>query len=195
MTGWVRRGSEGRSRKEPVPMAVADEVESLAGRAVGGVSDAWALLAVRVVRRLWIPCLVLGVAWVVWTGTTQDASELHLATVSEIVGALLSPFVGVVLALGLRVASTALGVVAAVPVARRDLWHARRRMSSGVPHIVSVAIGLRWLRATTAARDVALSRLHPRFARTMLLVDRLETALVPVAVLVLVVVVAVSPAS
>ncbi|WP_299520792.1 hypothetical protein [uncultured Serinicoccus sp.] len=193
VTGWVRRNPEGRSRREPAPRAVADEVESLAGRAVGGVSDAWALLVVRMVRRLWIPCLILGVAWVVWTGTTQDVSELHLATVPEIVAALLSPFVGVVLALGLRVASTALGVVAALPVARADLHHARRRMSSGVPHIVSVAIGLRWLRATTAARDVALSRLRPAVARTLLLVDRVQTALIPVAALVLVVVVAVAP--
>ncbi|WP_022923830.1 hypothetical protein [Serinicoccus marinus] len=173
-------------------MAVTDEVESLAGRAVGGVSDAWAVLGVRLVRRLWVPCLVLGVAWVVWTGTTQDVSELRLATVQEIVGALLSPFVGVVLALGLRVASTVLGVVAALPVVRTDLRRARRRMATGVVHVVSVAIGLRWLRTTTAARDVALSRLRPPVARTMLLLDRVETALVPVAVLVLLVVVAVA---
>ncbi len=192
MTGWVRRTSEGRSHREHAPVAVTDEVESLAGRAVGGVSDAWAVLGVRAVRRLWVPCLVLGVAWVVWTGTTQDVSELRLATVQEIVGALLSPFVGVVLALGLRVASTVLGVVAALPVARTDLRRARRRMATGVVHVVSVAIGLRWLRTTTAARDVALSRLRPPVARTMLLLDRVETALIPVAVLVLLVVVAVA---
>ena len=174
--------------------AVSDDVESLAGRAVGDVADAWALLGVRVVRRLWVPCLILGVAWVVWTGTTQDATDLHLATVPEILAALLSPFVGVVVALGLRVASTGLGVLAAVPVARSDLRHARRRMTSGVPHVISVAIGLRWLRGTTAARDVALSRLPQGAARTMLLVDRVQTALVPVAALVLVVVVAVAPA-
>ncbi|WP_149814663.1 hypothetical protein [Serinicoccus marinus] len=97
-----------------------------------------------------------------------------------------------VLALGLRVASTVLGVVAALPVVRTDLRRARRRMATGVVHVVSVAIGLRWLRTTTAARDVALSRLRPPVARTMLLLDRVETALVPVAVLVLLVVVAVA---
>ncbi len=170
--------------------SVGRGVEVLAGRAVGGRIDAALVLTLRLVRRLWLPALVLGTAWLVATDDVDSVAVADLDTVGELLGALLSPLAGVALAIGVRLVAGALGLVVALPRARAELvadGERRTAILARAADLVFLTGALRSLRFTAAARDVAAGRLGAA-GRVALAVDRVETWLAPVAGAVLVLV-------
>jgi hypothetical protein len=170
--------------------SVGRGVEILAGRAVGGRVDAALVLTLRLVRRLWLPALVLGATWLVATDDVDSVAVESLDTVDELLGALLSPLAGIALAIGVRLVAGALGFVVALPRARAELvadGERRTAILARAADLVFLTGALRSLRFTAAARDVAAGRLGAA-GRVALAVDRVETWLAPVAGVVLVLV-------
>jgi hypothetical protein len=164
--------------------SVARGVEVLARRAVGGRLDATVVLTLRAVRRLWLPSLVLGLAWLVVLGQADAVDVADLNSITELLAALLSPLAGLALAVAIRLVTGVLGTVAALPRAWAELTavHAARAVAlRHLSDLVFLTGALRSLRLTAAARDVAASR-YERWGRAALLVDRVETWLVPVSV-------------
>jgi hypothetical protein len=148
------------------------------------------VLTLRAVRRLWVPSLVLGLAWLFLTGDISTVSVEDLDTAGELIAALLSPLAGVVIAIGVRILTGVLGFLAALPRARSELVadHERRAaIVARVSDLVFLTGALRSLRFTAAARDVAAARLG-RAGPGALVVDRVETWLIPVSAAVFVLV-------
>ena len=174
---------EGRGDGVPGPRdSIGRGVEILAGRAVGGRVDAAVVLVLRALRRLWVPSLVLGLAWLVATGDVDTVTVESLDSVGELFAALLSPLAGIALAIGLRLLSGLVGFAAALPRARAELVadHEHRvAIMARLADLVFLAGALRSLRFTAAARDVAAERLGGA-GRVALHVDRVETWLGPV---------------
>ncbi len=165
---------------EPAP-SVARGVELLAARAVGGQIDAAVVLVLRAVRRLWLPSLVLGIAWLLAVGDLEAAETMTISSPADLLRALLSPLAGLAIAVGVRLLTTWLGWFAALPRARAELLAEHDRTSAllrRVSDLFFLTGALRPLRFTVAARDVAADRLGPA-GRLALLVDRVETWLVP----------------
>jgi hypothetical protein len=110
--------------------------------------------------------------------------------VGELLAAVLSPLAGLAIAFGVRILTGALGFLAAAPRARAELVadHERRAaIVARVSDLVFLTGALRSLRFTAAARDVAAGRLGAA-GRVALVVDRVETWLVPVSSVVFVLV-------
>ena len=142
--------------------SVGRGVEVLAGRAVGGRIDAALVLTLRLVRRLWLPALVLGATWLVATDDVDTVTVEDLDTVGELLGALLSPLAGIAVAIGVRLLAGALGFVVALPRARAELvadGERRTAILARAADLVFLTGALRSLRFTAAARDVAAGRL------------------------------------
>lgn len=161
--------------------SVARGVELLAARAVGGKVDAGVVLFLRGVRRLWLPSLVLGIAWLLAVGDLEAAETMTISNPGDLLRALLSPLAGIAIAVGVRLITSWLGWAAALPRARAELLAEHDRTSAllrRVSDLFFVTGALRPLRFTVAARDVAAERLGPA-GRLALLVDRVETWLVP----------------
>ncbi len=156
--------------------SVGRGVEILAGRAVGGRIDAGVVLTLRAVRRLWVPSLVLGVTWLLATGDVARFTVESLDTAGEIVAALLSPLAGLALAIVVRVLAGVLGFVVALPRARSEL------VADGERHTAVLARLSDLLFLTGALRSLRFT------AATSLVVDRVETWLVPVSIVVFVLV-------
>jgi hypothetical protein len=174
--------SSGRDERLDDRDSVGRGVEVLAGRAVGGRVDAATVLVLRAVRRLWLPSLVLGIAWLAATGDVAQASVEALDTVGELLAALLSPLAGIALAMAVRLLAGVLGFVVALPRAWTELVADHERQSAVLARsadLIFLAGALRSLRFTAAARDIAAGRLGSA-GRVALLVDRLETWLTPV---------------
>jgi hypothetical protein len=170
--------------------SVGRGVEILARRAVGGRIDAGVVLTLRAVRRLWVPALMLGLAWLIGTGDITTVRAEDLDSVGELLAAVLSPLAGLAIAFGVRILTGALGFLAAAPRARAELVadHERRAaIVARVSDLVFLTGALRSLRFTAAARDVAAGRLGAA-GRVALVVDRVETWLVPVSSVVFVLV-------
>lgn len=175
---------------EPSAGTFSGEVRLLAVHSVGpSALDALVVLGVRAVRRLWAPVMVLGLLLLLLEGDAADAQELVLGSPREVVAALLSPFAGIVLAIGIRVVTLVLGTVAALPLAVAEQrvtdprsWSVLRSPAD----VIGLTAAYRLARFTSAARDVAASRLG-RVGRGFLVVDRVETWLTPVALVISVV--------
>ncbi len=163
--------------------SVGRGVEVLAGRAVGGRVDAGIVLTLRAVRRLWVPALVLGLAWLLASGDVADVSVEALDTVGELLAALLSPLAGIALAIAVRLVAGVLGFVVALPRAHAELLSDGERRTAVLARAADLLFltgALRSLRFTAAARDVAAGRLGVA-GRVALVVDRVETWLGPLA--------------
>ena len=170
------------STPEPDPTSsVARGVELLAARAVGGRVDSAVVLALRAVRRLWMPALVLGIAWLLAVGDLDEVDGTAFSSPADFIRALLSPLAGLAIAFGVRLLTSWLGWVAALPRARAELLAEHDRTSAllrRVSDLFFLTGALRPLRFTVAARDVAAGRLGSA-GRMALLVDRVETWMVP----------------
>lgn len=163
--------------------SVSGDIEQLARHSVGpGVVDPLIVLTLRAVRRLWAPFLVFGIAWVIVAGDLDAAGDLSFDSPQGYLRALLTPFAGIALAVGIRIVTTVLGSVAATPRAVAE----HRRNDPGRWSVVrapgdvtSLVAAYRLLRFTSSARDVAAERLGAT-GRVFLVVDRVETWLVPI---------------
>lgn len=171
-----------RLGKESVA-SLSGDIEQLARHSVGpGVVDPLVVLVLRAVRRLWAPLLVFGVAWVVVAGELDAAADVSFDSIGDYLRALLSPFAGIVLAIGIRVLTTVLGSAAATPRAVAEHRHNDPRRWSVLRSpgdVTSLVAAYRLLRFTTSARDVAVERLGAA-GRVFLVVDRVESWLVPI---------------
>jgi hypothetical protein len=133
---------------------------------------------------------MLGLAWLIGTGDITTVRAEDLDSVGELLAAVLSPLAGLAIAFGVRILTGALGFLAAAPRARAELVadHERRAaIVARVSDLVFLTGALRSLRFTAAARDVAAGRLGAA-GRVALVVDRVETWLVPVSSVVFVLV-------
>ena len=180
--GWVT--TETGDREDGTggsPGSIGRGVEVLAGRAVGGGVDAAVVLVLRAARRLWIPILVLGTTWLLATGDIDSVRAEDLDSVGELLGALLTPLAGIAAAIGLRLLTSVLAFLGAMPRARAELLadHERRTaIMARSADLLFLTGALRSLRFTAAARDVAAGRLGAA-GRVALVVDRVETWLGP----------------
>jgi hypothetical protein len=169
--------------------SVAGDIEQLAQHSVGpGVVDPFIVLVLRVARRLFWPLLLGGITWVIVIGQLDAVATVSLATPEELFRALLTPFAGIALAIVLRLLSTLLGSLAATPRAVADHRRSDPRrwpVLRSPADVAALVAAYRLLRFTAAARDVAASRLGGT-GRVFLLVDRVETWAVPIAVTALV---------
>jgi hypothetical protein len=175
--------------------SVARGVELLAARAVGGQVDAGVVLVLRAVRRLWLPTLVLGLAWLLAVGDLEEVEGATFTSPADVLGALLSPLAGLAIAFGIRIITSWIGWVAALPRARAELLAEHDRTSAllrRTSDLIFVTGALRPLRFTAAARDVAAARLGT-LGRIALLVDRVESWLVPCSIAVFVLVLVLAP--
>lgn len=174
---------------EPSASTFSGEVRLLAVHSVGpSAVDALIVLGIRAVRRLWAPVMVLRLLLLVLEGSPVDAQELALGSPREVLAALLSPFAGIVLAIGIRIVTLVLGTLAALPHAVAEQratdprsWSVLRSPAD----VIGLTAAYRLARFTSAARDVAASRLGP-FGRGFLIADRVETWLTPVTLVILV---------
>lgn len=164
-----------------------------------GRFDPAALLVAWFVRRSFVPLLLVGLTIVTVAGRLDDPT-LDLTSPSAVVRALLTPWVGVVVAFGLRIGANLAALLLAFPLTRW-LRPDDYRVGSSSGRVRAWAdrwnrtAAYRALRWTWPVRCLAAERLG-RSARWLLVIDRIWVGFGVLAVLVLLVagmVVAVNP--
>lgn len=133
-----------------------------------GKVDAWVLLALFYLKKLFLPLIFFGMLFAtVWVAVANSTAEeelletlLGLDTFSESVSALLSPFAFVAIAIVLRIAVAFVGFFAAFPIA---LSAAQQRPRGGsrwryYSDRMQIARAYRAVRRTWVARDAAADR-------------------------------------
>lgn len=134
-----------------------------------GRADAAVLLAVVCLRRTFLPILVGGVAVAAFENALDAERVEDLNTPAQILGALLSPLAGIVLALGIRFVAGGLSLVLAFPLSRwvtQDPRRSRLRQRPGAwmdrVFVTRAYQSLRWAGWT---RQAALDRAGPLAGR------------------------------
>lgn len=146
--------------------------------------DAVVVLALRLLTHSWLTIFGVGLVIVALTIGFDQAAATKLDTPQDWFAALVTPLVGVALAIGIRLVGGMLGTAAAVPRAVLQL-----RTERPVPW-VSVrapgdlyyyAVALRRVRATSIVRDRAASGLGP-LGIVVVAIDRVLTWTGPLSV-------------
>lgn len=131
-----------------------------------GQFDAWAVLGVWYVRRLFVPMLWVGLMIAI-VADPQHVANVKLDSPEDTWSALLSPLAGIVIALALRVGANIAALLLALPASatidqradpRAGLWRSIGFLSDRY----NVASALRSLRWTINARRYAVELLGPR---------------------------------
>lgn len=140
-----------------------------------GVFDAYAVLAVWYVRRLFIPMLWIGMIIAIAAGPDHIA-KVTLETPEDTWNALLSPLAGVVIAIALRIGATFAALLLAIPASTAFGDRHQQRTSLGrrfgaISDRWNMASAFRSLRWTNDARAYAAARLGK--GRRVALLDRI----------------------
>lgn len=128
-----------------------------------GTFDAWSVLSVFYVRKLFIPMLWIGMT-IALIADPRHIADVKLDTPEDTWNAFLSPLAGVVIAVALRVGATFAALLLAIPAsaafgAQLETQTTLGRRLGGLSDRWNVASAFRSLRWTYDARQYAIERI------------------------------------